>query len=190
MMVKRIQEMNSMKPIAYFENRYLISESGQVTNLANNGTLKPITNPNGYLKVGLANGDGTHKQYSVHHLVARHYLPNPYEHKQVNHKDGDKTNNHVSNLEWCTAKENILHAFQTGLRPGYMSANDKEMYLYQALAGHSVPELAASIGRRPETLSKMLRETAKRLGIHDEWVTAMKGARKNAAIRNLSKINN
>ena len=71
-----------------------------------------------------------------------------------------------------------------------MSADDKEKYLADVLAGQSVPELAQSIGRAPETLSKMLRETAKRLGIHDQWVTAMKEARKNAAIRNLSKINN
>lgn len=179
-----------MKPIAHFENRYLISENGQVFNLANNTFLTPIQNPNGYFKVGLADGKGGFKQLSVHRLVAKHYLPNPYDHPQVNHKDGDKTNNHVSNLEWCDSAFNINHALEIGLRPGYMSANDKEAYLQEVLAGRSVPELALAINRAPPTLSKMLRETAKRLGIHDQWVEVMKGARKNAALRNLEKINN
>lgn len=71
-----------------------------------------------------------------------------------------------------------------------MSADDKELYLKQVLDGQSVPELALSIDRAPETLSKMLRETAKRLGIHDQWVTAMKEARRASALRNLTKINN
>lgn len=179
-----------MKPIARFEARYLLTSEGQVLNLANNTYLTPIENPNGYLKVALADGQGNNKQVSVHRLIALHYIPNPYGHPQVNHKDGNKKNNHVVNLEWCDAHFNANHALKTGLRPGYMPANDKELYLTQVLAGQSVPELAQSIARTPETLSKMLRETAKRLGIHDQWVTAMKEARRAAALRNLSKINN
>jgi hypothetical protein len=66
-----------MKPIARFENRYLITEDGQVKNLATNAFLTPIQNPNGYLKVGLADGQGGHTQISIHRLVALHYLPNP-----------------------------------------------------------------------------------------------------------------
>lgn len=179
-----------MKPIAHFENRYLIGEDGTIMNLANNTPLKPTVLENGYLKVGLATGSGDRVQKLVHILVAKHYLPNPYDYPQVNHLDGIKDNCHKDNLEWCSPAQNILHAFKTGLRPGYMSADDKEMYLKQVLSGKSVPELAMAIGRAPETLSKMLRETAKRLNIHDEWQQSMKEARKNAAIRNLAKINN
>lgn len=179
-----------MKPIARFEARYHLTPDGQVINLANNTLLTPIENPNGYLKVALADGQGNNKQLSIHRLIALHYIPNPYGHPQVNHKDGNKKNNHVDNLEWCDASFNINHALETGLRPGYMSADDKELYLKQVLDGQSVPELALSIDRAPETLSKMLRETAKRLGIHDQWVTAMKEARRASALRNLTKINN
>ena len=181
-------EKSSMTPIAHFENRYKISPLGAILNLANNTELQPSVNPNGYLKVGLANGDGTKEQHLVHILVARHYLPNPYNHPQVNHKDGIKSNNVVGNLEWCTPTENIIHALRTGLRPGYMSADDKEAYMHRVLAGEQVADIAAEINRRPETLHKMFRDTAARLGLSDIWATQMRLNRKNAAIQNLKKI--
>lgn len=176
-------------PIAFYENRYIVYENGKILNLANNTFLNPIKNPNGYYKVGLADGNGSHKQMFIHRLVANHFIPNPYNFNQINHKDGDKSNNHVTNLEWCSSEQNIKHAFKTGLRKGYMSANDKEFYLNKVLSGVQVKDLAKSLGRRPETLHKMLRDTAKRLNIHDKWVQVMRENRKNAAIRNLSKIN-
>ena len=176
-------------PIAYFEKRYLISETGFIKNLANNSELKPIVNPNGYLKVGLANGDGTHQQELVHILVAKHFIPNPYGYTKVNHKDGNKQNPHKDNLEWCTDSQNTEHALRTGLRPGYMSADDKEKYLHEVLAGKQVGELAEEIGRRPETLHKMLRTTADRLGIRSQWDIVMRRNRKDVAIRQLAKIN-
>ena len=177
-------------PLAFFEQRYMISEEGKIKNLANNSLLQPSINPNGYLKVGLANGDGSHKQELVHILVARHFLPNPYGLSMVNHLNGVKTNCHKDNLEWCTAKRNVEHALQTGLRPGYMSADEKELHLAWVLQGHQVSDIASRIGRRPETLHKMLRETAERLGIKDQWDMQMKGNRRAAAIRNLGQINN
>jgi hypothetical protein len=178
-----------MKPIAYYENRYLIGEDGSILNLANNTRLTPSENPNGYLKVSLANGDGTSTQQSIHRLVALHYVPNPYGYTQVNHKDGNKKHNQDTNLEWCDPSYNINHAFKTGLRKGYMSADDKEHHLHQVLNGAQVNDIAVQISRRPETLHKMLRETSKRLGIHDQWQAVMKENRKNAAIRNLTKVN-
>lgn len=179
-----------MIPLAWFENRYKIGEDGAILNLANNKLLTPAVNPNGYLKVGLALGDGSHKQELVHILVAKHFLPNPYGHPQVNHKDGNKHNCCKQNLEWASAKENVEHAFRTGLRPGYMSADDKEVYLAEVLSGVQVADLAFRIGRRAETLHKMLRETAKRMGNHAQWETQMKENRRHAALRNLETINN
>lgn len=73
--------------------------------------LKPCKTCNGYYTVTLGN-----KRYKVHRLVLSTYTQISGEGLQVNHKDGDKSNNKASNLEWCTAKENCVHAESLGLR--------------------------------------------------------------------------
>ena len=188
MMEKLTPERNFMTPIAHFEDRYLIGEDGVIVSRLSNQPLKPTMNPNGYLKVALATGNSS-EQHLVHILVARHFIPNPYNHPVVNHKDGIKTNCIKSNLEWTTHQGNTLHALQNGLVPGYMSFDDKEAYMRRVLAGEQVNDIAFETGRRVETLHRMFRETAKKLNLHDQWAQVMKENRKNAAIRNLEKIN-
>lgn len=73
--------------------------------------LKPCKTHNGYYTVTLGN-----KRYKVHRLVLSTYTQISGEGLQVNHKDGDKSNNKASNLEWCTAKENCFHAESLSLR--------------------------------------------------------------------------
>lgn len=68
-----------------------------------------------YLSIGLYH-DRKRKSFAVHRLVALVYLDNPENKPCVNHIDGDKFNNHVSNLEWCTHSENAIHAVETGLK--------------------------------------------------------------------------
>lgn len=75
---------------------------------------KQHKNIDGYLNVDLCK-DRKHKKFLVHRLVALHFIPNPGMLDQVNHIDGDKTNNCVENLEWCTQVENAVHAVRTGL---------------------------------------------------------------------------
>lgn len=174
-----------MKLIAYREERYGLTEKGEVISLANNLPLSPSKNPNGYLKVSLANGDGSSEQVSVHRLMAKHFLPNPYDHKYVNHIDGDKTNNSISNLEWCSAKENNYHALKIGLRPGYMSADEKDALIEEVFAGAKIRDLATRIGRREESLSGMLRRRVTETGREDLWKHFMKGRRSEiTALRN------
>ena len=79
-----------------------------------NKVLKFISNTYGYLFVNLYKNNKS-KMHTIHNLVAQHFIPNINNKEQINHIDGDKKNNHVSNLEWCTNSENIKHAYDNNL---------------------------------------------------------------------------
>ena len=90
---------------------YEITENGEIYNKHTGIKLKPQKNGKGYLRVGIGK-----KLYFVHRLVAQKYIPNPMNYKQVNHKDGNKENNSVTNLEWVSNSQNRKHAVQNGLQ--------------------------------------------------------------------------
>lgn len=94
-----------------FEPIYGISKQGVVINLQTNKILKPFITKKGYLRITFKNK----KKYLIHRLVALVYLNNPNNLLQVNHKDGNKLNNCISNLEWCNNDYNRNHAIQIGL---------------------------------------------------------------------------
>lgn len=94
------------KDIKGFEGLYKIDRCGNVLNVKKNVLLKPFNNGNGYLKVHLYKERKDNKKY-VHRLVAETYIPNPDELKEVNHKDENKANNNVENLEWCSHTYNM-----------------------------------------------------------------------------------
>lgn len=93
---------------------YYINNKGEVYNKRRDRYLNPSIGT-GYAAVGV-NINGKIKRAYVHRLVAEIFIGNIYNHPQVNHIDGNKLNNHVSNLEWCTAKENINHSYDKGLK--------------------------------------------------------------------------
>lgn len=114
------------KTIDGFNGNFSVSNYGNVKSLArrvSNHTgyinkperlLKQKEDKKGYMRVYL-DENGTTKFVSIHRLVALAFIPNPLNKAQVNHIDGNKHNNKVENLEWCTNRENAIHAIQTGL---------------------------------------------------------------------------
>ena len=96
----------TIKDIKGYEGLYAITPEGEVWSYKRKKFLTPIDNGDGYLIVALYK-DRQRKWYSLHRLVADAYIPNPDNLPQVNHKDENKTNNCLQNLEWCDAKYNI-----------------------------------------------------------------------------------
>lgn len=94
-------------------SNYIVSDSGRVRR---NGSDKDCSTRDrkGYLSVDLYK-DGKRVTRGVHRLVAEAFIPNPENKPEVNHKDGNKHNNSISNLEWVTKKENVRHAWDNGL---------------------------------------------------------------------------
>ena len=103
------------KPIEGYSD-YEVSTWGRVFSRRTGDFLVPQYNKKGYLRVDLRNENGR-KHFKIHRLVAKAFIPNPDGKPQVNHIDGNKSNNSVTNLEWVTNKEN--HAKARELRESY-----------------------------------------------------------------------
>lgn len=101
-----------MKQIKSNSN-YFISKEGIV--FRDNKPLKPSLNNSGYFRLTMYS-KGIPSCKSVHRLVAEAYIDNPNEYPFVNHLDGNKQNNHYTNLEWCNNSHNLKHAYKLGLK--------------------------------------------------------------------------
>lgn len=108
------------KDIPGYNGLYQISNLGHVKSLnfnnSNKENLLSIYNHNGYLRVGIRHNKLLHN-HLVHRLVAEAFIPNPENLPVINHKDGNKSNNSIENLEWVTSRENTEHAIRENLRP-------------------------------------------------------------------------
>lgn len=115
------------KNVVGYEGIYIVTDKGKVYSLPRkiyNGKgyynykgkeIKQVLNHKGYPCVNLVKS--CEKFYtSVHRLVAKAFIPNPNNLPQVNHKNGNKLDNRVENLEWCSNQQNQLHAWQMGLQ--------------------------------------------------------------------------
>lgn len=114
---KEIMDIQEWKQIKGYEGLYMISDHGKVWSIKANKMLKPALNGyprKEYLVVGLSK-NGKSKTVRIHRLVAEHFVPNPHNKPDVNHEDGDKSNNRSTNLSWVTKSENVRHAFKNGL---------------------------------------------------------------------------
>ena len=142
-----------------FEERYIAYPDGKISKL--DGTpLKKYISPYGYERVCI-NG----KCWLVHRIVAMVFIPNPDNKPQVNHIDGNKQNNDISNLEWVTPEENMRHASCMGLlRP----PQPQDTYRKRKFLDNGMVEVTVYIHR---DLRDKWNENLKRTGItRSEWL--------------------
>lgn len=107
---------------------YDVSNLGRIRNNKTNYILSQSLAGKGYLGVTVSLGErGKIQRIRTHRAVAELFIPNPNNLPQINHIDGNKTNNKVENLEWCTNQENTIHAIQTGLKDYSFMKGEKNL---------------------------------------------------------------
>lgn len=132
--------------------RYSVSSLGEVRNDDTGAFLKAVKAKNGYLRLMLTPG---RVNKSVHRLVAEAFIPNPNNKPYINHINGDKTDNRVDNLEWCTQSENMQHAKETlGWKPTIFPNTQKA-----SVRACSKPVLCVENGNVYQSLREAARNT-------------------------------
>ena len=128
-----------------------------------NGKLKKATiNKDGYATVTLYKNNKPEQCY-IHRLVAKYFIPNPYNYSCVNHKNGIKSDNRISNLEWCSYSQNNLHAYRELSKVGYWKSksenhpNNKKVVQFDLFANkieihNSISDCARKIGVKRESI--------------------------------------
>ena len=152
--------MSSKDKYSFIENgSFIVFDDGRIFK-----KLEPPVSSGGYMFIRIGE-----KSFPLHRVIASAFIPNPENKPEVNHIDGDKTNNAVSNLEWTTRKENARHAAEHGLlkrkkqrrsvpqrkhrNPSLIEGTSK-IRLYRMKAGLSQTELSHSIGINQAAISQ------------------------------------
>lgn len=156
-----------MKEVKGFP-KYTLSKEGKIYSKYTGKCLSPTKDITGYMVVTLVNSEGKFKK-SVHRLLAETFIDNPEGKPQVNHIDGDKTNNSLNNLEWTTAKENSQHAVSSGL------TGKRDAARYRMVAQYNRDTL------EPIKIHKSLSSATKDTGVpFPNIIKVCKGQRKSA----------
>jgi len=149
----------------------LINKLGEVFDTIKGIYIEPTLMSIGYLSV---------KGKYLHRLVAQTFIPNPNDFDTVNHLDGDKTNNNIDNLEWCSQAKNAKHALEVldtkSNRPRKLTEDDYRYLFYNRfLKGESISKIAESgVNQAQAQLGQYIREVATKDGKLDEYYKEVK----------------
>lgn len=168
------------KPIRGYENQYEVSNTGKIRRIKHRitvGNTRPLLperekklslNKKGYWIVALYKGQ-QQKHFSVHRLVAEAFIENPHNLPQVNHKDENKSNNNVDNLEWCTNKYNSAYGTR-GKRIATANTNGKQSKTIIGKCGNvtlkfpSIAEASRQLKITRTNIVKVLKKQRNRAG--------------------------
>lgn len=165
------------KPIPGYEGYYELSSTGKVRSVGHtvkskggarttNGRVRrQYQGTNGYMYVNLSVCNKSYRK-TVHRLIALAFIPNPGNLPEINHIDGDKTNNNVSNLEWCTHKYNTQHAYDKGLN----SNKRRVRCIETGMVFDSTADASAYLGYKSGGVSNMMRQGKTCKGYHFEYM--------------------
>ena len=190
-----INNMEIFKDIVRFENKYQISNTGKVRNKKTGLMLKPKYNQKGYQYVNLSVNRTKSIKWYIHRLVGFHFIPNPENKPQINHIDGNPSNNVVENLEWVTNEENQRHAvlnnlhFQGETHKDSKFTNDSVKLLPELIKiGFSLVEVNKLTGVAIQNIQKIINgQTWRQLKLFPERPIMKSGPRKRDAIIQMSK---
>ena len=134
-------EQEQWKPIERFNGEYMISSHGRVRSLKRHGDrIMPQTiQRKGYYAVTFWMNNKAYCR-KVHRLVIEAFTPNPDSLPCINHIDGNKLNNHVSNLEWCTYQANMQHAVRTGLTNPHQWSDDERKQISERNKAYAISQ--------------------------------------------------
>ena len=139
------------KKVKNYEGKYWVSNNGKIKN--KNKRLKLSKNKQGYLMVHLCKNNKC-KWFRVHRLVAEAFIPNPNNYSEVNHKDENKENNHLNNLEWCNRKYNMNYGT---IKDRMVTNKEKVICIETGIVYESITDAARKMNVHRSNISACVR---------------------------------